>query len=400
MTLQQVLAELGRADTNAIAWTPLYERVERALAERDAPWLSELLRALVPEPYDGRPAWSPHTHLASVAFPALALVPTADAARETLALAARCRHRTQLAAALAEAHPIHHLEATLASAMDGVARDVAAAWLHESAYHDAAPEQVPALVAWVAELERVEHPLARVPLALTGLERGLRRMGPGIRPRSSSSWHFQPSWEQGAEDPRPALPLVATETQDSELVRRVTAAFVPPGTISNARVEVRRFLLASALDRADLGAPVLRALRPGCITGHTGEDHEGPLVDPDVIGIRSRAVSPQSALAMLLHVAIGSRCYGEYAGVGPGRARAFDAAAALCGLPSSVSFDVIDAEMRRRRFAFFSSDSPWFDHICEDYGLLVLDPSGTELVIVAETDSDLPHHAPHSMKRV
>lgn len=390
MTLQQVLAELGRADTNAIAWTPLYERVDRALAERDVPWLSELLRALVPPPYDGRPAWSPGRHLASVAFTALALVPTVDAARETLALVlvVRCGHKAQIAAALAEVHPIHHLEAVLPFAREPIPREIGALWLHESAYHDAAPEQAPALVAWVAELERVGHPLARVPLALTGLERGLRRMGPGIRPRSSSSWHFEPSWEQGVDDQRSALALVATETQDPELVRRVTAAFVPPPTVSNARVEVRRFLLAAPLDRADLGAPVLRALRPGCITGHTGEDHEGPLVDPDVVGIRARVVSPQSALAMLLHVAIGSRCYGQYAGVGPGRARAFDAAAALCGLPPGQSFDTVDAEVRKRRFAFFSSDSPWFDHICEDFGLLVLDPSGTELVIVAETDSD------------
>ena len=62
--------------------------------------------------------------------------------------------------------------------------------------------------------------------------------------------------------------------------------------------------------------------------------------------------------------------------------------AALCDLGSDAPRDDVDRALMERGFATFETDTRWFDHVCEDFGLLVLDPSGTSVDVVAETDSD------------
>ena len=93
-------------------------------------------------------------------------------------------------------------------------------------------------------------------------------------------------------------------------------------------------------------------------------------------------------LARLLSLAIGWRCYGKYTGVGTGRARAFAGLAALCELPADSEWEAIEAAARARRFALFRVEGRWFEQVCEDFGVMVLDPSGRRVAIVAETDTD------------
>lgn len=384
--VETVLAAL-QGDPARIAWPDLYLAVQGAQRRADVPWLGDLIDGLATPP---EARWTPQRHLAQFASRALATVPSYDAAYALVSRADRCSQRPLLAAALAQTHPARTLDQLAALAWrQRAACALLTLWMHEAVYLNV---EVTSLTAPIS-LRRngVEHFVgeADVPLALVSIERALSRTPPGITAQAYGSWRVGAGVTRHAADPRFAVTLAATEVTETAWVERIREAFVPRGTLSNAKVEARRFRLARPLDPDALGAPVLRALPPACVA--RGDDvldeDEGLVCLPDV-EVRAARSSPDALAAAVLHAAIGSRCYGEYAGVGPGRRRAWSALGALCDRRVDAPWEEVAAALGACEVAAFDCDSGWFDHIGDELGFLVLDAAGTTLSLVALTDSD------------
>lgn len=385
-SVEEVQAALRRPE-GSVPWTELFGRVEAAWAAGEVAFLVDLLAAIYPA-REAPSQWSPERHLAGQAFRALALTPSEAAVRGLWRRAHTADEPTILAAALAKVQPLEVLAAVVGEAR-GAARDIAAGWLHESVYRGAEPLAIPALARFAAELRAEGHPLGRVPLRLTGLEQEMVRSEPHLSSTGVGSWGVGPtSWDETI-DPRPACAVTWREVKDTAWAARVAGIFLAPGVVCNARVEARRWTLAEPVEAASLGAPLLRALQPDCVTGLLADDEElTATVDPAAAKVFARAASVTEVVARLLSLAIGWRCYGTYTGVGPGRARAFAGLAALCELPAEREWEAIEAAARARRYALFRVEGRWFEQVCEDFGVMVLDPSGRRVTVVAETDTD------------
>ncbi|MFO0628988.1 MAG: DUF6183 family protein [Polyangiales bacterium] len=382
-SVASVLAAL-EVEPARVAWSELYGAVQDAHGRRDVAWLAALLDGLPPA---SGGAWSAHQHLGQSARRALATVPTYEAAYALLTRAAACTQRPVLAAALAQTHRDDSLArlAALTWRARGAA-EMLALWMHESVYLGDAPDAVDALNALQRRLFDAGDALGRAPLTLLPLERRLPRVAPHISAHSWGAWRVGEGSPPETLDPRPAMTLPVTEVTEPAWVERVREAWVPRGTVSNAKVEARRFRLGRPLDPEALGAPVLRAVTPACIGDAADDDDPAPA--PREITLSTAPASPEVLAGALLTAAIGLRCYGEYAGVGRGRPRGWRALAALCGLDDAAPWSSVGDALDTLRVACFSADARWFDHVCEDHGFLILDAPGTTLTLVAETDSD------------
>jgi hypothetical protein len=377
-----------QADPARIAWPELYLAVQHAQQRADVPWLADLFDGLVTPP---NAQWTPPRHLAQFASRALATVPTYDAAYALVSRADRCTQRPLLAAALAQTHPAPTLDQLAALAWRHRApRALLTLWMHESVFLNVDAASLTASISLRRNGFEVFAGEASVPLGLVSTEREISRTPPRITAQAYGSWRIGLGAPHHAVDLRPAATLAATEVTEPAWVARIRDAYVPRGTLSNAKVEARRFHLDRPLDPDALGASVLRALSPACVT--RGDDvldeDAGLLPMPAEVEVRVGRSSPTELAASLLHAAVGSRCYGEYAGVGPGRRRAWSALAALCDLADDAPWETVAAALGERRVAAFDADSVWFDHIGDDLGFLVLDAAGTTLTLLAATDSD------------
>lgn len=389
LPVAEMLRILNGSDVSRLPWNELYDSIGNAFTASDGAYIGNLLEALDLPLTQPQRQYSAAVHLGEVAFRALASIPGEAHARKLLSLAPRASGLALLGAALASSQSIDLL-ARLCSenAFDAVGRALLMAWAHESVYHDARPLEHPGIVALANEFREEGNALGRVPLAQTAVEATITKSPPAIGPRSFGSWNIRPPWFQSPIDGRAALSVTATEVTEAPRARRVSRTFFPDGAPHNVRVEARRFLLAAPISAESLGAPLLRLLEVDCMTGRNDEEPSIKSVDQASVVVRTRPISPADALAWFLHFAISWRCYGEYAGVGPGRERAFDAMAALCDLGSDVPWDEVARALSMRSFVFFEADTPWFGHICEDFGCLVLDPSRTIVDVIAETDCD------------
>lgn len=385
-SVEEVRAALRRPE-GSVPWTELFGRVEAARVAGEVGFLVALLAAIYPARETAR-QWSPERHLAMQAFRALALIPGEAAVRGLWTRAHAADQPTVLAAALAKVQPLEVLEAVIAEA-PRAAREIAAGWLHESVYYGAEPLAAPALARFAAQLQAEGHPLGRVPLRLTELEQEMGRSAPHLSATGVGSWGIRPtSWDE-VIDPRPACAATWREVKDAAWAATVAGIFLTPGVVCNARVEARRWVLAEPIDAAQLGAPLLRALQPDCVTGLLEDDEDlNSAVDPATARVFARPATVTEVVARLLSLAIGWRCYGTYNGVGTGRARTFAGLAALCELPPGSAWEAIEAAARARRWALFRVEGRWFEQVCEDFGVMALDPSGRRVAVVAETDTD------------
>lgn len=372
-------------DPAHIAWSEIYLAVLDAHRSAEVPWLAELLDAvLTASPPDA--GWTAQKHLAQFASRALATVPTYEAAYALVSRATACGQRPLLAAALAKTHPSSTWARLAALAWRQRAPcALLILWMHEAVYLGATNDRI--------DLSRKDFDVFEgeraVPLTLVSLERDLARTPPAISAQAYGSWRVGDGSRRHPADPRPALPLASTEVTSPAWVERIEEAFVPRGTVSNAKVEARRFRLDGPLDPAALGAPVLRAIPPACVArGDDVLDEDEGLVCLPEVEIRAARSSPDALAGAFLQAAIGSRCYGEYAGVGPGRRRAWSALAALCDRSVDAPWEEVAAALARCAVVAFDADSVWFDHIGEELGFLLLDAAGTTLSLVALTDSD------------
>lgn len=389
LPVPDILRILSGPDASRFPWNELYDSIGNAFAERDGAYISNLLEALDLPLMQPKRQYSAAGHLGEVAFRALASIPGEAHARRLLSLASRASGLALLGAALASSQSIDLLARLCTEkAFDAAGRTLLMAWAHETVYHDAHPLEHPGIVALANEFREEGHALGRVPLSQTAVEATIPKVPPSIRPRSFGSWNIRPPWLQSPVDGRAALSMNATEVTKATCARRIPRTFHPDGVPNNVRVEARRFLLAAPISAESLGAPLLRLLEADCMTGRTDEEPGITRVDQASVTVQTRQLSPADALAWFLHFAISWRCYGEYSGVGPGRERAFDAMAALCDLGSDVPWDEVARALSMRSFVYFEADTPWFYHICEDFGCLVLDPSRTIVDVIAETDCD------------
>jgi hypothetical protein len=386
-TVASVIAALA-VEPARIAWPDLYLAVQHAQQRAEVPWLADLIDGLATPP---GATWNPHQHLAQFARRALATVPTYDAAYALVSRADNCAQRPLLAAALAQTHPGSTLAQLAALAWRQRAPlALLTLWMHESVYLNVDVASLTAPISLRRNGFEAFSGEAGVPLALVSTEREVSRTPPRIAAQSYGSWRVGVGTPRHERDLRPALTLAATEVTEPAWVERIHEAYVPRGTVSNAKVEARRFHLDRPLDPDALGAPVLRALAPACVT--RGDDvlneDAGLLPMPAEVEVRVGRSSPTALAASLLHAAIGARCYGEYAGVGPGRRRAWSALTALCDLSDDAPWEAVAEVLGALRVVAFDADSVWFDHIGDELGFLALDAVGTTLTLVAATDSD------------
>jgi hypothetical protein len=389
MTLDELLAALRNTRDTPAPFNEIYAAIERASHAGNVAFLTTLIDEL--EATSEQPSHA--KHVAMIAFRALALIPHVDAAYATVARARRCKEPTLVAAALAEAHAITDLVALdPASRNDAAEQTLLAMWLHEAVYHGASIAAHPALVAFDASLRSLGGWMQVIPSTMTATEASLRRISPGVRVRSHASWGLIPPRPDMSIDARRAHTVEVSEVIDDAWLRRVRAAFVPEGVLSNAKVEARRYHFGVPIDASWMGAPLLRALAPDCITAPTAPDdrdvHTPPPHDPAEVEVRTARTGADALIATLLQLAIGWRCYGTYAGVGAGRARAWEALGAMAAMPPGSAPSAIEAALVGYQVVAFEASSRWFDHVCEDHGFLLLDRQRRTLTLVAETDSD------------
>lgn len=133
---------------------------------------------------------------------------------------------------------------------------------------------------------------------------------------------------------------------------------------SNGRVECKRFTFDRSLDAFDVTPPLIANLALEAFT-------ESP---PDVALVR-----PEDVYAMLHGAAYGGGAYPSELWQPLARKIALNSFWAMCG-----GADKVEAAH------WYSVDpvSPWFEQVAWDFCLACLNPDGTELIVLAATDTD------------
>ncbi|MCB9762758.1 MAG: hypothetical protein H6739_23355 [Alphaproteobacteria bacterium] len=271
------------------------------------------------------------------------------------------RWRAEVAARLADAHPVNALLQAEAAGLDA---DLLARWLQECVLRGQRLGRLRALVALRERLAAQDRVLAELPLGLlTEEDRLASRL-----PRLSARGRSLPA-PKGPEAPStlPAPPDGLHPEELDEPLGDAAAAVARWHSASNGRVDVSVHEI--------YGADPLRALpalRLPCASG--GPPLAGQRVTVDVV------------LAELFSAASSGGAYGRGVEGAEGRLLAWRSAAALADAPGGLPQEAAPA-IRACQWVQLDPDTPWFDQVGWDLWLACARPDGT-LAVLAATDSD------------
>ncbi|MFH8607188.1 DUF6183 family protein [Streptomyces sp. NPDC018029] len=235
--------------------------------------------------------------------------------------------------------------------------------------------QRPALDAYAERLREAGHPLARLPETRLDIEHRFGARTRGVGPVRSAGQLRARFPEVPASERGTAAGRTAREAPDATRSRAAAGAFTAGGW--TCEPEVRFFTLPRPLAGDDFGMSFLQELPLDCLAGEMGPG-----------GLTACVTAADDALDALYSAAAaggvnGRPLYGAYA-----RLHAWQGLYALLDLPWDTSFlDAVRyaAGCRWLRFMAFTR---WFRHDTADVGLAVLDPSGTQVSVLAATDTD------------
>lgn len=366
-------------------WPPtLSAHLRDAVSGAEVAWLVGLIEALGTAPARAVP------HAQRMVLRALALVPgcvsSLAAVLPVVDLTPQGRHPDEhardLAGRLAATQPPSALVDALSRAGVDPWADILPLWVQESVARGHDLRAYPEVVAYWRESA---HPLASMPLHPLPIE-AVPPIRPGrYFPTGAGSWGGGPVW--GVRwDELPAVPAAprATRRRLSRAQRAELSAAFASAAMHNGEVEVAVFSLDPPV--STLSRPVMASLPLSCFNNrHPEEGHRlRPVPAPD--GLRTQAMTPDEAYAMLLCAASLGGCTNQTWSGAWGRRDAWRTLAAMTG--SQGSLETIEAAARACQWATFRSPSAWFFHITADETAVCLRPDGQTLAVFAATDSD------------
>jgi uncharacterized protein (TIGR02996 family) len=284
----------------------------------------------------------------------------------------------EFAAKLAQGQPHHLLLAALASRLeDPHLNELWACLLQEMVLRGASLHSHPVAERIWAKLRAEGHPLAGLPLRLTGIEGELSTALPHYGVGGMGWGSFGPSRGAAAGQSPPLvrdLPAFE-EASDEHTCRRMGSAFRNWQEESNGMVEARVFRAASPLGEGHLSAAMLRALRLACLDG-VGD---GP------VGVER--VTASRAICVLVAAAGNGGAYNRGLQGAYGRLQGWHSLAGLVGATGDdveAAADLAD----RCLWVSFGAASGWFYQVTWDVGLLAVRPDGRSVAVLAATDTD------------
>lgn len=239
---------------------------------------------------------------------------------------------------------------------------------HDISMRGAASVDRPSIRALEERMRAAGHPLAWMPLKRTPLE------GDAILAIIFNSGHAA----RGA-------PLPPHEHPPARRVRDEAAS--PRGTSAvSLGPEETRLITAATAEWGSQEAALLRS-------SDKSETLMGMLkasglewIDPATLEVH--AVDPGEAFAELFHAACGGGAYTHERGVAWGRLDAWRSAAGLTGLGADAPFEMVLERATSDQWLKLKSASPWFVNYGWDLCLGVLRSNGSEVALLAGTDSD------------
>lgn len=259
----------------------------------------------------------------------------------------------------------------------GASEELRACLVHEIVLRGAAITETPAIARWAGSAHWQHHPLAWLPLELSGLE--VARTLPSYHSRGGS--YTAPYGPSGTD----AEPVGRARCAPVPAARDVTT---PPGIAaiaaavanwaeeSNGKIEAKAFDLAGPV-QAEQVPGALAALGLECLSGLTRRSRFTVYASP-----------PERAWQVLFAAASTGGAYNQGLYGAYGRLAAWQSVAGLCG--ERAGAPAAEAERKAQACDWFSfdADTNWFEQVAWDIGLAAIRPGRRSLGILAATDTD------------
>lgn len=221
------------------------------------------------------------------------------------------------------------------------------------------------------------HPLAYLPLHLTGLESDLS-LPQYSRHAESYSIPFGPHANMEYSKEKASMPMAQapSETTTGSDIETIATAVNGWVRLSNGRYEVRVFASSDFLTQECLTVSFLLSLGLDSLRGG------------DLGSVKAKPIAPSCAFKILFAAAsfggaYSGGLYGAY-----GRLAAWHSIAGLVGEPPTDDVDTLAELGRQAAWLYFEGETLWFNRVAWDLGVLALRPDGRSLGVLAATDSD------------
>ncbi|MEV6191904.1 DUF6183 family protein [Streptomyces sp. NPDC051920] len=269
-----------------------------------------------------------------------------------------------------------HEAADLAEAFTGHAsEELRACLVHELVLRGVAAGEAPGIAAWATSPHWRYHPLAWMPLTLSGMEEGADLPSYSAY-GSGHAMPYGPSQSRELARTADAAVPSAQETTTEADVRAIGMAVANWTEESNGRVEARVFQFAAHLN-AETVPGVIPTLGLECLGGAGRKTRLSVVSCPPAQAWRVLFAAASTGGAY------GSGSYGAY-----GRLAAWKSVAALTGCPEGSSAAEVEARVMACEWYAFDADTKWFEQVAWDIGLATLSPDGRRLAVLAATDTD------------
>jgi uncharacterized protein (TIGR02996 family) len=240
-----------------------------------------------------------------------------------------------------------------------------------------------AVARFAARLRERGHPLAVLPLSLTGVELELRKWLPNYHPSGESRLVLtgpDAAADPGDDSCTPEGVPSLTEVAEPAASERIEAAVRGQGR----QAEVRLFRAAVPVGGQDPSPRLLLSLGLDSLRG----------ADPRAV--RAEFAPASRAVGVLFSAAsldVASTCglRGAY-----GRLATWQSVAGLVGAEAGEGVEAVAALAERCRWLYFAADTAWFEFMYWSLALAAVRPDGLSLAVLAATDSDCPRLAPGS----
>jgi len=362
----------------------VFELAERKLAAGDADWVARLGIAVARErTSSGDHLWQ-YRSVGDYVLRLLTLAPGRDNVEQALRLIATAspadRRRQRYAASLLAAgqSPADLVVAFAGGASSGGApEELRACLVHELVLRGTAIAEMRSIARRATSAHWQYHPLAWLPLELSGLEAA--RSLPSYHARGGSyAAPYGPSSQEGRPlpDVRGKAVPSARDVTTPVVSAAIGAAVANWVEESNGKVEAKVFDLVSPL-RAELMPGALAALSLDCLCGLT----------PRSRLTLSACPSTRAWQVLFAAASSGGACnhglYGAY-----GRLAAWQSIAGLCGANADAPAAEVERQAQVCDWFSFDADTGWFEQVAWDIGLAALWPRRRSLAILAATDTD------------
>ncbi|PYI57480.1 DUF6183 family protein [Paenibacillus flagellatus] len=290
-------------------------------------------------------------------------------------------------AVIADNRPSDELHRLLdrAAGNERVPFEASALLLCEMAVRGKADESHAAVRRIREKLQEAGHPLSRLPLRVTMLERDLPLRLYGPDGSGGHSTPFGPIRRAGKTDREAArglaertaiMPAAFRSIHTAEEAERMEAAVRNWRERSNGRSEAAVFEFADRFEPEHVTPGLL--LRLGLASLH-GAAPETVLLRP----------LPADRMFVFLYGAAANG--GAYSSGGHnayGRLDAWRSAMALAGVPDDADIPSAIERIEGCHWSYFEAPTPWFRQVAWDVGIVALRPDGRTLAVLAATDTD------------